>query len=445
MARRLRAGSDTLLRAAVMFSWCLTSGSSLQFGVHISAVSRTSPARVLGSRGVVKSSWPAGGRARSAHPGKFMRMSTEVGQQPSVASEGKGTSHESLVGKESSLKPPVKKRVVSGVQPTGNLHLGNYLGSIKQWVDNQDKFENFFFVVDLHAITVPQDPKQLKLGVFNAAATYLAAGVDPEKSKVFVQSHVSAHSELTWLLTCCTPLNWLERMIQFKEKKVKQGENVGAGLMTYPVLMAADILLYRPDLVPTGEDQRQHLELTRDLARRFNDQFCKRKRRTFKEPEALIGKEAGRIMSLTDGSSKMSKSDPVEGSRINLTDPPDVINRKLRKCKTDMFTGLEWDNPDRPECTNLLTIYQSVTDKTRDEIALEVQDMSWGTFKPLLAEATVEYLKPFQARYKDIIEDRTFLNQVLRDGAEAADEVATETLGWAKEAMGIPSLKDLYY
>eukprot|EP00904_Undaria_pinnatifida_P006632 jgi/Undpi1/3099/HiC_scaffold_15.g06473.m1 len=364
-------------------------------------------------------------------------MSTEADQRSPVLTAGSPE-----MAKEGSLQIPVKKRVVSGVQPTGNLHFGNYLGAIKQWVDNQDKYENFFFVVDLHAITVPQDPKALKAGVINSVATYLAAGIDPEKSKVFVQSHVTAHAELMWLLTCSTPVNWLDRMIQFREKKVKQGENTGAGLLTYPVLMAADILLYRPDLVPVGEDQRQHLELTRDLARRFNDQFCKRKRKTFKDPQALIVKDGARVMSLTDGTSKMSKSDPVEGSRINLTDSPDVITKKLRKCKTDMYQGLEWDNPDRPECTNLLTIYQAVSGLTREEIALEVQNMTWGTFKPLLADATVEHLRPFQARYKDILADRSYLNKVLRDGAEAADEVASETLGWARDAMGIASLKD---
>ncbi|CAM9463671.1 unnamed protein product, partial [Hapterophycus canaliculatus] len=191
---------------------------------------------------------------------------------------------------------------------------------------HQDKYENFFFVVDLHAITVPQDPKQLKAGVITAAATYLAAGIDPEKSKVFVQSHVNAHAELTWLLTCATPINWLERMIQFKEKKSKQARS---GLLTYPVLMAADILLYRPDLVPVGEDQRQHLELTRDLARRYVNMARPQSDVAYRPCSALIVKEGARVMSLTDGTSKMSKSDPVEGSRINLTDSPDVIAKKV--------------------------------------------------------------------------------------------------------------------
>jgi len=194
-----------------------------------------------------------------------------------------------------------KKRVLSGVQPTGSLHLGNYLGAIRQWVANQDQFDNFFCVVDLHAITAPHDPKKLRMDTLNSAAMYLAAGIDPKKSHIFVQSHVRAHTELCWLLNCVTPMNWLERMIQFKEKAIKQGENVGVGLFDYPVLMAADILLYQADLVPVGEDQRQHLELTRDIARRFNDQFCKRGRPTFKEPSALIVKEGARVMSLLEG------------------------------------------------------------------------------------------------------------------------------------------------
>jgi tryptophanyl-tRNA synthetase len=191
--------------------------------------------------------------------------------------------------------------VLSGVQPTGSLHLGNYLGAIRQWVANQDQFDNFFCVVDLHAITAPHDPKKLRMDTLNSAAMYLAAGIDPKKSHIFVQSHVRAHTELCWLLNCVTPMNWLERMIQFKEKAIKQGENVGVGLFDYPVLMAADILLYQADLVPVGEDQRQHLELTRDIARRFNDQFCKRGRPTFKEPSALIVKEGARVMSLLEG------------------------------------------------------------------------------------------------------------------------------------------------
>lgn len=328
------------------------------------------------------------------------------------------------------------KRVLSGVQPTGALHIGNYLGAIRQWVNNQELYENYFCVVDLHAITVPHDPKKLKQETLQSAAMYLASGIDPARSKIFVQSHVRAHAELAWLLNCITPMNWLERMIQFKEKKIKQGENVGVGLFDYPVLMAADILLYQADLVPVGEDQRQHLELTRDICRRFNDQFCKRKRPTFREPTALIVKEGARVMSLQDGASKMSKSAENDNSRINLLDTPDVISRKIKKCKTDLYTGLEWDNPDRPECTNLLNMYQSVTNKSREEILNEVGSMSWGSFKPVLADAVVGHIEPIQKKYKEVMDDQTYLNKVLSEGQESADVVAEQTLKWAKEAMG---------
>ncbi|KAJ1443505.1 hypothetical protein B484DRAFT_412555 [Ochromonadaceae sp. CCMP2298] len=329
------------------------------------------------------------------------------------------------------------KRVLSGVQPTGTLHLGNYLGAIRQWVKYQEQYDNYFCVVDLHAITMPHDPKKLAKESLQAAAMYIACGIDPTKSKIFVQSHVTAHAELTWLLNCITPINWLERMIQYKEKAVKQGENVGVGLFDYPVLMAADILLYQTDLVPVGEDQRQHLELTRDISRRFNDQFCKRKRRTFREPEALIVKEGARVMSLQDGTSKMSKSAENDNSRINLLDSPEVILRKIKKCKTDTFDGIEWGNPDRPEATNLLNIYQSVTDKSKDEIIAEVGGMTWGQFKPVLAEAVVAHLEPIQRRYFEVMADEAYLNSVLREGQAAANVLAAETLGWAKDAMGL--------
>lgn len=343
-------------------------------------------------------------------------------------------------GSDGSTGSPVvrRKRVLSGVQPTGSLHLGNYLGAIRQWVSNQDTYDNYFCVVDLHAITAPHDPKSLSRDTIQAAAMYVACGIDPSKSKVFIQSHVTAHSELAWLLNCITPINWLERMIQYKEKALKQGDNVGVGLFDYPVLMAADILLYQADLVPVGEDQRQHLELTRDIARRFNDQFCNKrgKRKTFKEPNALIVKEGARVMSLQDGTSKMSKSAENDFSRINLLDSPDVISSKIKKCKTDLFKGLEWDNPDRPEAKNLLNIYQAVTNRSKEEVLGEVGSMSWGTFKPLLAEAVVAHLSPIQHRYREVMQDEAYLSKVLADGKEAADLIAEQTLGWAKTAMG---------
>lgn len=275
-------------------------------------------------------------------------------------------------------------------------------------------------------------------------------GIDPAKSKIFVQSHVAAHSELAWLLNCITPMNWLERMIQFKEKSKKQGESVGVGLFTYPALMAADIMLYQATKVPVGEDQRQHLELTRDIIRRFHDLFCnggqfkKRckaagipSRPTFTEPDPIIMKEGARVMSLSDGTNKMSKSDTNDNSRINVLDPPDVIRNKVKRCKTDALEGLEWGNPDRPEATNLLTIYAAVQpDRTKDEIIEEVKDMNWGQFKPLLAEAIINHLEPIQKRYYEVRNNEEELNQILKEGALAANAVAKQTLFNTKVAMG---------
>ena len=332
-----------------------------------------------------------------------------------------------------------KKRVLSGIQTTGNLHLGNYLGAIRNWVEIQHDYENFFFFADLHAITVPHDPKVLAENTFKLAAVYLACGIDLECSTIFVQSHVSAHSELAWLLNCVTPLNWLERMIQFKEKAVKQGENVGVGLLDYPVLMAADILLYDADKVPVGEDQKQHLELTRDIAGRINDKFGKKKKPVLKVPEPIIRKEGARVMSLTDGTKKMSKSDPSELSRLDLLDPPDAIKRKIKKCKTDPVKGLVFDDPERPECQNLLTLYQILGNKTKEAVAAECQDMGWGQFKPLLTETAIEALKPIQNKYQELMDNPDYLNSVLRDGAFKASEVADQTLNRVKDALGFLS------
>ena len=325
-------------------------------------------------------------------------------------------------------KPAQKKRVLSGVQPTGSLHLGNYLGAIRQWVANQDEYDNYFCVVDLHAITAPHTPKELTKSTYQTAALYLAAGLDPAKSKIFVQSHVRQHAELAWLLNCATPLGWLERMIQYKEKAAKQeGEGASVGLFDYPVLMAADILLYQAALVPVGEDQRQHLELTRDIARRFNDQYCKNKqRKTFVEPEALIVKSNARVMSLQDGTAKMSKSAENDMSRINLLDTPDEIARKIKRCKTDSVQGLFYD-PARPEANNLLGICEAMTGRTREEVADEIATLrGWGDFKPLLTEALIAHLEPVQQRFYEIVGETEYLKKVLREGQEAADEVAGE-------------------
>ena len=329
-----------------------------------------------------------------------------------------------------------KKRVLSGIQTTGNLHLGNYLGAIRNWVEIQQDYDNYFFFADLHAITVPHDPKVLAENTFKLAAVYLACGIDLECSTIFVQSHVSAHSELTWLFNCITPLNWLERMIQFKEKAVKQGENVGVGLLDYPVLMAADILLYDADVVPVGEDQKQHLELTRDIAARVNDKFGKKKQPVLKVPEPMIRTEGARVMSLTDGTKKMSKSDPSELSRIELLDSPEAIKRKIKKCKTDPIKGLTFDDPERPECHNLLSLYQILGNKTKEEVAAECHDMGWGQFKPLLTETTIAALEPIQNKYQELMSDRSYLDKVLQDGAAKASQVANKTLAKVKDALG---------
>lgn len=329
-----------------------------------------------------------------------------------------------------------KQRILSGVQPTGNLHLGNYLGAIRNWVEVQQQYDNFFCVVDLHAITVPHNPKTLAQDTYTIAGLYLACGIDLTYSTIFVQSHVTAHSELTWLLNCITPLNWLERMIQFKEKAVKQGENVSVGLLDYPVLMAADILLYDADKVPVGEDQKQHLELTRDIAIRINDQFGKKDTPVLKLPEPLIRQEGARVMSLTDGTRKMSKSDPSEMSRINLLDSPDEIAKKIKRCKTDPVRGLEFDNPERPECHNLLGLYALLSGKPKPMVAKECQEMGWGQFKPLLTETTIEALKPIQTKYHDLMDNKDYLETVLKQGQEKAASVATQTLIRVKNALG---------
>ncbi|BAY52996.1 tryptophan--tRNA ligase [Thermosynechococcus vestitus] len=329
-----------------------------------------------------------------------------------------------------------KKRVLSGVQPTGSLHLGNYLGAIRNWVAGQAEYENYFCVVDLHAITVPHDPAELAANTYTVAALYLACGIDPAHATIFVQSHVSAHAELTWLLNCITPLNWLEDMIQFKEKAVKQGENVAAGLLDYPVLMAADILLYDADLVPVGEDQKQHLELTRDIAARVNYLFARNQPPILKLPEPLIPKAGARVMSLTDGTKKMSKSDPSELSRINLLDSPDEIRKKIKRCKTDPIRGLAFDDPDRPEANNLLSLYQVLTGKTKEAVAAECADMGWGQFKPLLTDAVIATLEPIQQRYNEIMADPSYLKDLLKKGQEQAATVANATLERVKLAFG---------
>ena len=336
-------------------------------------------------------------------------------------------------------------RVFSGVQPTGNLHLGNYLGAIKNFVALQNDHECIYCVVDMHAITVRQDPKILKSNILEVAAAFVASGINPDKSIIFVQSQVSAHAELAWVFNCVARLGWLNRMTQFKEKAGKNRENASAGLYTYPVLMAADILAYHATHVPVGDDQRQHLELARDIAQqRINSNLAKGKEsstQVLKVPKALISKEGAKVMSLTDGNNKMSKSDVNESSRINLLDPPDLITKKIKRAKTDSQLGLEFGNPNRPEADNLLSLYSLLSGKDRQIALEECSNMGWGSFKPLLAEAAVSAIQPIQARYNELMKDPEELNLILREGKNKANQVAEKTLSRVHKALGLLSNK----
>src|SRR5215211_6770164 len=322
------------------------------------------------------------------------------------------------------------KRIFSGAQPTGNLHIGNYLGALRNWVALQREYESFFCVVDLHAITVPQDPKQLAAKTREVARIYLAAGVDPNVSTIFVQSDVKEHTELAWVLNCVVRISELERMTQFKDKSKKQRENVLAGLLTYPALMAADILLYQTDLVPVGQDQKQHLELTRDIAERFNRDFGE----TFRVPDAYIPKVGAKIMALHDPSKKMSKSDENANGRISLLDDADTVRRKFKRAVTDSGTDVRFDET-RPAVSNLLTIFPLLTGKTPEEIEAHFAGKGYAQLKGDLADAAVEFLRPFQERVRAIGDEE--LSRILRDGAEKARVIAAATLRRVKERMGI--------
>ena len=329
-----------------------------------------------------------------------------------------------------------KKRILSGVQPTGDLHLGNWLGAIKNWVELQKEHDTFLCVVDLHAITAKYEPSKLAENTLSTAALYLACGINPEECSIFVQSQISAHTELCWILNCLTPINWMERMIQFKEKSLQQGNNVSIGLFDYPILMAADILLYDADFVPVGEDQKQHLELARDIAQqRINTQFAEGEE-ILKIPQPIIMRKGSKIMSLNDGLKKMSKSDTNENSRINLLDSPEKIIKKIKRAKSDSFTGIEFNNPERPESKNLLMIYSILNGKNIDELENELSQTGWGTFKKLIAEQLIESLKPIQERYKVLIDDPYQLNKILLRGKEKAEHVANETLNRVKTNLG---------
>ena len=332
-------------------------------------------------------------------------------------------------------------RIVSGIQPTGNLHLGNYLGAIVRWVAMQDNLaatggDCLFFLADLHAITVRNDPAELRANTRNMAAALLASGIDPAKSILFNQARVPAHAELAWLLNCTARLGWLNRMTQFKEKSGKDREGASLGLYAYPVLQAADVLAYKATHVPVGEDQKQHLELARDIAIKFNTDFDVE---LFIPPEPVIGAEAARVMSLRDGTAKMSKSDPSDMSRINLTDDADMISQKIRKSKTDPeplpseAAGMEG----RAEARNLVGIYAAVSGEGVDQVLARFGGQGFGAFKPALAELLVEKLGPVTARFNELRQDSAAIDKVLDDGAATARELAEPTVNAAYEALGL--------
>jgi tryptophanyl-tRNA synthetase len=334
---------------------------------------------------------------------------------------------------QKSSDAPTKKRVFSGVQPTGNIHLGNYLGAIRNWVGSQVNYDNIFCIVDLHAITLPIDPKELHTNTRKLAALYLACGLDTRYCKLFVQSHVHEHAEMSWILNCFTPMGWLNRMTQFKSKAGDNTESVDAGLYCYPVLMACDILLYQTHYVPVGDDQRQHIELTRDLAQRFNGLY---KKRIFTIPEGQIRDTGARIMSLEDPTKKMSKSDPSPFARINLLDDPKAIKQKIARATTDSLRLVTFD-PERPGITNLLTIYQMLTAQSQQEIEAEFAGKGYGDFKAALTERLVETLQPIQQRYYELINDMATLESILKQGADDVRPLAATTIRRVKDVIGL--------
>ena len=325
-----------------------------------------------------------------------------------------------------------KKRMLSGIQPSGDLHLGNYLGAIKNWGARSDLYECFYFMADLHTITVRQTPADLRRRTLEQLAQYIACGLDPEKNTLFIQSHVHQHAELGWILNCYTMFGELSRMTQFKDKSAKHAENVNGGLFTYPSLMAADILLYQPDLVPVGHDQKQHCELTRDVARRFNGIYGD----VFKVPEPFIPETGARIMSLNAPESKMSKSMP-EGC-VFLMERPEDIQRKFKRAITDSDTEncVRFDPENKPGVANLMSIYSAVTGKNFEEIEAEFAGQGYGKFKPVVGDAVIEHLRPIREESQRLLKDKAYLESVYRDGAQRASYVAEKTLRKVYKKIG---------
>ncbi|RNB85658.1 tryptophan--tRNA ligase [Brevibacillus panacihumi] len=324
------------------------------------------------------------------------------------------------------------KTIFSGIQPSGILTLGNYLGAMKHFVPLQDEFNCYYCIVDLHAITVPQDPAVLKQNVRRLAALYLAVGLDPNKVTLFIQSEVPAHAKLGWIMLCTSYLGELERMTQFKDKSDGRGESIPGGLLAYPPLMAADILLYDTDFVPVGEDQKQHLELTRDLANRFNSRYGE----IFKIPDIRLPETGARIMSLQDGTKKMSKSDANQGGFISMLDDPDTITKKIKRAQTDSDSQVRYDKDEKPAVSNLMTIYSLCSGKSLEEIQAMYEGKGYGAFKTDLAEVVVETLRPIQERYEQLFHTSE-LDDILSAGAQKANEAANRMLHKVEQAMGM--------
>ncbi|MGL4737361.1 MAG: tryptophan--tRNA ligase [Cellulosilyticaceae bacterium] len=327
-----------------------------------------------------------------------------------------------------------KKVIFSGMQPSGTITLGNYLGALKNWTNLQDEYNCLYCIVDMHAITVRQDPATLRKNARNLMMQYIAAGLDPEKNVIYYQSHVSGHAELAWILNCYTYMGELSRMTQFKEKSQKHAANINAGLFTYPALMAADILLFQTDLVPVGADQKQHLELARDIADRFNSIYSD----TFKIPEPYIAKVGAKIMSLQEPTKKMSKSDDDVNASISLIDDPDTIIRKFKRAVTDSDACVRFDEALKPGISNLMTIYSSITGMTIDQVAAEFEGKGYGDFKLRVGEAVVEELRPMQARFAELSQDKAYVDALIKKNAEIANYMATKTLRKVQKKVGFP-------
>ncbi|GLC29275.1 tryptophan--tRNA ligase [Clostridium omnivorum] len=324
-----------------------------------------------------------------------------------------------------------KKVIFSGIQPSGQLTLGNYLGAIKNWVKLQEEYDCYFCVVDLHAITVKQEPKDLRTRTLEVMSIYMAAGIDPEKNTIFIQSHVPAHSEAAWLLNCYSYMGELGRMTQYKDKSQKYGESIASGLFNYPVLMAADILLYQTDLVPVGSDQKQHLELARDLAQRFNNLYSE----TFVVPDPYISKTGAKIMDLQDPTKKMSKSDDNPNSFILIMDPPEVIRKKVSRAVTDSIGAVKYTD-EQPGVKNLMTILSTITGESFEEIEKKYEGQGYAQFKKDVAEAIVAELEPIQIKVKELVANKAYLESIYKAGAEKANYIANKTLRKMQKKIG---------